>query len=135
MDILLDLNTRALLHHKYALADAELSDATQFVITGSHNWTSAAESSNNENTLIIRNNGVANFYLQEFAARYKAAGGQDNIVVSVANSGNQIPSSLSLAQNYPNPFNGTTNFEFRVAGFLRQGGSASGGGFCGAEDI
>jgi hypothetical protein len=85
------------------------------VVTGSHNWTSAAESSNNENTLIIRNNGVANLYLQEFVARYKAAGGSDNIVVGVANSGNQIPRSLSLAQNYPNPFNPSTNFEFRVS--------------------
>ena len=117
VDMLLDPNPNALLHHKYALVDAELSTAPQYVITGSHNWTSAAETSNNENTLIVQSNRIANLYLQEFAARYKEAGGKDNIAVSVERSSDQIPQSFSLAQNYPNPFNGTTNFEFRIANF------------------
>ena len=117
VDMLLDPNPNALLHHKYALVDAELSTAPQYVITGSHNWTSAAETSNNENTLIVQSNRIANLYLQEFAARYKEAGGKDNIAVSVERSSDQIPRSFSLAQNYPNPFNGTTNFEFRISSF------------------
>jgi phosphatidylserine/phosphatidylglycerophosphate/cardiolipin synthase-like enzyme len=115
VDMLLDPNPSALLHHKYALVDAELSGATQFVITGSHNWTSAAETSNNENLLILQSNRIANLYLQEFAARYKDAGGLDKIAVNVERTNDQTPQSFSLAQNYPNPFNGTTTFEFRVS--------------------
>lgn len=106
-----------LFHHKYAVIHAELTAVAQYVITGSHNWTSAAESSNNENTLIIQSNSIANQYLQEFVARYKSAGGSDNIVVNVERIGDQTPRSFSLAQNYPNPFNGTTNFEFQIAEF------------------
>jgi phosphatidylserine/phosphatidylglycerophosphate/cardiolipin synthase-like enzyme len=117
VDMLLDPNPSALLHHKYSLVDAELSNATQFVLTGSHNWTSAAESSNNENMLILQSNRIANLYLQEFAARYKDAGGLDKIAVHVEQTSNQAPRSFSLAQNYPNPFNGTTNLEFRIAAF------------------
>ena len=115
VDILLDPNTNALLHHKYGLVDADLTTATQFVITGSHKWTSAAESSNNENTLILVSNRIANLYLQEFAERYKDAGGIDKIAVTVERTNDQTPRSFSLAQNYPNPFNGTTNFEFQIA--------------------
>ncbi|MBI5476818.1 MAG: T9SS type A sorting domain-containing protein [Ignavibacteriales bacterium] len=40
-----------------------------------------------------------------------------------------IPVKYSLSQNYPNPFNPTTEFEFRIADFSAEGGSASGGGF------
>ncbi len=119
VDMLLDPSTNALLHHKYGLVDAELSTATQYVITGSHNWTSAAETSNNENTLILQSNRIANLYLQEFAARYKDAGGIDQIAVNVERTNDQTPRSFSLAQNYPNPFNGTTNFEFRISDLLR----------------
>jgi phosphatidylserine/phosphatidylglycerophosphate/cardiolipin synthase-like enzyme len=115
VDMLLDPNPNALLHHKYGLVDAEISTATQYVITGSHNWTTAAESSNNENMLILQSNRIANLYLQEFAARYKDAGGLDKIAVNVERTNDETPRSFSLAQNYPNPFNGTTNFEFRIA--------------------
>ena len=117
VDMLLDPNPSALLHHKYGLVDAELSTATQYVITGSHNWTTAAESSNNENMLILQSNRIANLYLQEFAARYKDAGGIDKIAVNVERTNDQTPQSFSLAPNFPNPFNGTTTFEFRVSSF------------------
>jgi phosphatidylserine/phosphatidylglycerophosphate/cardiolipin synthase-like enzyme len=129
VDVRLKSNTPGLLHHKYGIVDAEMTTATQYVITGSHNWTSAAETSNNENTLIIQSNRIANQYLQEFAPRYKEAGGGDNIVVGIENTGGQVPSPFSLSQNYPNPFNPTTNFEFRISNFSAKGGSASGGGF------
>jgi phosphatidylserine/phosphatidylglycerophosphate/cardiolipin synthase-like enzyme len=120
MDFRLE-NNLDLLHHKYAIINAENSSLTQYVITGSHNWSSSAENSNNENTLIIQSNRIANLYLQEFAARYKDNGGTDDIVVSVEKQGSAIPNEYTLGQNYPNPFNPVTSFEFRVAssGFVR----------------
>ncbi len=122
LDFRIDPNATALLHHKYAVVDAERSLGTpsQYVITGSHNWSSAAENSNNENTLIILDNRVGNLYLQEFVARYKEAGGTDNIIVNVERTGEAIPTSFWLGQNYPNPFNPATSFEFQVqsSGFV-----------------
>lgn len=104
-----------LFHHKYALVDAETFHPQQFVITGSHNWSSSAENSNNENTLIINSQRIANLYLQEFVARYKEAGGKDSIALSVEKVVAEVPNSFGLSQNYPNPFNPTTNFQLRIA--------------------
>ena len=73
--------TTGFLHHKYAIVDAEPLGYTPYVITGSHNWSSSAENRNDENTLIIQDDGTANYYLQEFAARYYEAGGTDSIEI------------------------------------------------------
>jgi len=104
IEVRIDPSTTGLLHHKYAVIDAEVGGSQQYVITGSHNWTSAAENSNNENTLIIQSDRVANQYLQEFAARYKESGGTDNIVLGVGRISDDVPVRPSLSQNYPNPF-------------------------------
>ncbi|MDP1614321.1 MAG: phospholipase D-like domain-containing protein, partial [Methylococcales bacterium] len=66
-----------LLHHKYAIVDAEAGE-TPYLVTGSHNWSSSAENSNDENTVIIQDELIANLYLQEFTARYYEAGGKDS---------------------------------------------------------
>jgi phosphatidylserine/phosphatidylglycerophosphate/cardiolipin synthase-like enzyme len=68
-----------LLHHKYAVIDGDQITGHPYTVTGSHNWSNSAETSNDENTLIIQSARVANLYLQEFAARYYEAGGTDSI--------------------------------------------------------
>jgi len=115
VDVLLKASSlTGLLHHKYAIVDAGIpSNST--VITGSHNWSSAAETANNENTLIIHSPRVANLYLQEFKQRYVDAGGTDQIVLSVNDAAAELPKSFSLEQNYPNPFNPSTRIQFSVA--------------------
>ncbi|MGA2625365.1 MAG: phospholipase D-like domain-containing protein [Bacteroidota bacterium] len=71
-----------LLHHKYTVVDGDQLVGPAYLMTGSHNYSNAAEQSNDENTLILQNNRAANLYLQEFAARYYEAGGTDSIRVS-----------------------------------------------------
>ncbi len=103
-----------LLHHKYAIVDADNQTIENIVVTGSHNWSSSAEIANNENTMIIHSKRVANLYLQEFKARYLEAGGTDTIVVSVKKENDLTPKEFSLMQNYPNPFNPSTRITFAV---------------------
>jgi hypothetical protein len=93
-----------LLHHKYAIIDAEMWNARTAVITGSHNWSGSAETINNENTLFIFSAAVANQYLQEFGARYAEAGGRAYIPTGVAAGVPAAHAGAELPQNYPNPF-------------------------------
>jgi phosphatidylserine/phosphatidylglycerophosphate/cardiolipin synthase-like enzyme len=58
------------LHHKYAIVDHSAPDSDPLVITGSHNWSSSAENVNDENTVIIHDERVANLFFQEFMARW-----------------------------------------------------------------
>ena len=90
-----------LLHHKYAIADAMPigSGSVPLVVTGSHNWTYAATSVNDENTVIIYSARIANQYLQEFAARYREAGGTRPFGVASAE-----PERADALSIYPNPF-------------------------------
>ncbi len=81
------------LHHKYAVVDhvEPLSDPT--VITGSHNWSSSAENTNDENTLFIHDARVANLYYQEFKGLLQSMG-----VDSVEDEEGKLILSI-----YPNP--------------------------------
>ncbi|MBE9205398.1 DUF655 domain-containing protein [Nostoc sp. LEGE 06077] len=56
-----------LLHHKFAVID------NQIIITGSHNWSDAANNSNDETLLVIENPTVAAHYVREFARLYAKA--------------------------------------------------------------
>lgn len=70
-------NEPGLLHHKYAILDEGALTIDPRVITGSHNWTAAAETVNDENTLVIHDATVANLFYQEWNARH-------NTVMAVA---------------------------------------------------
>ena len=62
-------------HHKYAFFDYDLPSSDPVLLTGSHNWSNAAENNNDENTLIIKSADIVNLYVQEFAARIDQLGG------------------------------------------------------------
>ena len=57
-------------HHKYVILDFIDGSANPVAITGSHNWSAAAESKNDENTLIIFDANIANQFHQEFYQRF-----------------------------------------------------------------
>lgn len=59
VDVKIDGNPD-LMHHKFAVIDDE------FVITGSYNWSAAAEDRNDENLIVLRDKEVAELYKKEF---------------------------------------------------------------------
>lgn len=65
------------LHHKFAVVDK------QTVITGSHNWSDAANTKNDETLLIVQNPTVAAHYAQEFERLYAKA--QLGVPVNIQN--------------------------------------------------
>jgi hypothetical protein len=87
------------LHHKLAIIDHDSPDNDPIVLTGSHNWSSAAETTNDENTLVIHNADIANQYYQEFSARW------NELTVGINENGNPLHVIL-----YPNPASDKISF-------------------------
>jgi phosphatidylserine/phosphatidylglycerophosphate/cardiolipin synthase-like enzyme len=80
------------LHHKYAIIDYAQTNPNTLLITGSHNWTASAASIHDENTLFIYDAEIANWYQQEFWARFFG--------LDVSTSETFVENQLYL---YPNP--------------------------------
>jgi len=59
VEVRLDANP-GLMHHKFMVIDGEI------VVTGSYNWSAAAEERNDENLVVIRDRGVAGAFEREF---------------------------------------------------------------------
>jgi phosphatidylserine/phosphatidylglycerophosphate/cardiolipin synthase-like enzyme len=87
-----------IMHHKYMIVDQGDATADPLVLTGSHNWSSSAEYRNDENTLIIHDQGVANAYYQEFVKRFSA--GQ---ILSAAGGPILLSGKHAEVLVYPNP--------------------------------
>lgn len=104
-NLLTENQPNSLLHHKYLIVDQSNSSSDPTVLTGSHNWTTSANTTNDENTLIIHDSTIANIYYQEFVARFKENGG----VVSAPEI--NIDNEPMI---YPNPANGELNIDLRT---------------------
>lgn len=87
-----------LMHHKYAIVDADNISSDPQVVTGSYNFTNSATTRNDENEVIVHDNNIANQYLQEFAARFIEQGGV--MMVGINNLSNESHFELSA---FPNP--------------------------------
>ena len=100
-------------HHKYLIVDAgnPASDPTLFV--GSHNWSAAANTTNDENTLIVHDNAIVNQYYQEFYQRVteQNQGVTPCVLRLLATRGATVQESS--VQVYPNPTQGS--FRLRVS--------------------
>ncbi len=73
-------------HHKLVIIDEANVNSDPIVLTGSHNWSNSADTRNDENTLIVHDQTIANIYYQEFVVRFRLG-------VSI---GGNIPSELEL---------------------------------------
>lgn len=80
-------------HHKYCVIDQSNPYSDPQVLTGSHNWSKSADESNDENTLIVHSQEVANWYLQEWAQRFMDEGGK--VFIGFEPMDLSIPTSFS----------------------------------------
>ena len=93
------------MHHKYAIVDYNSSNSDPIVLTGSHNWSTSAETKNDENTLIIHDLFVANEFYEEFTSRYNQVSGIDdlenpnNIIIKENNNSINISSVKTININ------------------------------------
>ncbi len=82
------------LHHKFGIID------TQTVITGSHNWSAAANHQNDETVLVINSSTVAAHFEREFERLYsKAVQGVPMAVLDKINEQQQQCTQITQANN------------------------------------
>ena len=89
------------LHHKYAISDVGNASSDPTVLTGSHNWSTNAESNSDENTIFIHDQTIANIYLQEFEKRWGELSGTSP--TSINNT------ATLIIEIYPSPSEGKIN--------------------------
>jgi phosphatidylserine/phosphatidylglycerophosphate/cardiolipin synthase-like enzyme len=118
MDILKDLGEDfrqngegGILHHKVMIIDQAYPASDPLVLTGSHNWSSSADNRNDENTLIIHDDTLANLYYQEFSERFKNGAVIGNTFIHDLEQG--VRPGIMI---YPNPNRG----RFTLVSPLRQ---------------
>lgn len=97
-------NNGYIFHHKYLIADPNLPSSDPTVLTGSHNWSNAAQFNNDENTVLVHDATIANIYYQEWMRRYTDNGGVYVLPSATLNT------NLNL---YPNPTNDVLNISWQ----------------------
>ncbi len=110
------VNANYLYHNKYLVTDPASPCYDPKVLTGSHNWTFSADTKNDENTVIVHNDTIANLYLQAFASDFKNIGGTALTKQKPCPAGiNNINGTESQIDVFPNPFSGSTTIKYTLA--------------------
>ena len=68
-----EYHEQGLLHSKYMIVDQSGQASDPFVWTGSHNWSDAANVSNDENSIVIHDAAECNLFIQDFKYRFDKA--------------------------------------------------------------
>lgn len=97
-----------ILHHKYVVVDQANLASDPLVLTGSHNWSSAAETKNDENTVVVHDASIANQYFQEFTMRWN----EKNLISAGIFENNANLNELNI---FPNPTNGNFTLVYTLA--------------------
>jgi phosphatidylserine/phosphatidylglycerophosphate/cardiolipin synthase-like enzyme len=103
-------------HNKYMIVDPSNICSDPLVLTGSHNWTNSADTKNDENTLIIHNDTVANIYYQAFKKDYTTihSGSISSVKGCPAGLYNLASEDIGL-QIYPNPAAGEVHIAYTLS--------------------
>jgi phosphatidylserine/phosphatidylglycerophosphate/cardiolipin synthase-like enzyme/DNA/RNA endonuclease YhcR with UshA esterase domain len=65
-DLFINSDTSIIMHHKHLIVDHNVLSSDPLLWVGSHNWSTNANTRNDENTLIVHDGNIANQYYQEF---------------------------------------------------------------------
>jgi phosphatidylserine/phosphatidylglycerophosphate/cardiolipin synthase-like enzyme len=92
------------MHHKMAIVDHSQEFADPLVVTGSHNWSTSAETVNDENTVVVHDARIANLYHQAFRG-----------ILLDMGVGVQEQTREDLVKVSPNPTNGQLTIRLKDA--------------------
>jgi len=109
-------------HNKFLIVDPSDTCSDPRVLTGSHNWSTSADTKNDENTVIIHNDTVANLFLQYFKASFNNLSGSKMTAAAYdchpAVAPTNVPSSALFSDKafvYPNPSSGAIVIAYQLS--------------------
>ena len=108
------------LHDKVGIFDSDDWNSNPTVVTGSHNWSNAANTTNDENAIIIHDANITNQYLQSFTRRYHVAGGTGDFII-VSAGDRSVPSGVRFSSPFPNPSRTGGVIEWSLPGSVASG--------------
>ena len=106
----------SLYHNKFLIVDPSDPCSDPLVLTGSHNWSSSANTHNDENTVIIHNDTAANVYYQYFKASFDMLGGALTAQHGCTSGVNELAGTAQNLQVYPNPSDAAINISYELSG-------------------
>ena len=123
-DLFVNPDTSIIMHHKHLIVDHNALSSDPILWVGSHNWSTNANTRNDENTLVIHDANIANQFYQEFVAlvTFEPVSGCTDQAACNFNSTATIDdaSCLYLANpcddGNPNTINDVVNFSCECAG-------------------
>ncbi|HEU4717628.1 MAG TPA: phospholipase D-like domain-containing protein [Bacteroidia bacterium] len=104
---LVDYSANGIMHHKYAIIDPNNVASDPMVMTGSHNWSTTADTKNDENMVIVHDDTIANIYYQEFHPRFTQNGGT---IIGIETADQNAPGFRA----WPNPSMDVCNIGFTL---------------------
>ncbi|HXC06139.1 MAG TPA: phospholipase D-like domain-containing protein [Bacteroidia bacterium] len=99
-------------HNKTMLIDPLTPSSDPQVFTGSYNWTSAGNATNDENSILIHDANIANQYYQSFCQNFRDLGGAACPAIATAIEDHQPEETLQV---FPNPFKDELHIQFKNA--------------------
>ncbi len=111
-----------LYHNKMLIIDPSDTCSDPMVLTGSHNWSSSANTKNDENTVIVHNASIANQYLQYFMGSFNNLPGSTvtlpayNCEAAVAPT--KVLPNIAVTDNfvvYPTPSDGKIYLAYQLS--------------------
>ena len=102
-------------HNKYLIVDPSDACSDPLVLTGSHNWSSSANTDNDENTVIIHDGFAANIFYQSFRADFVSFGGSLNTLTGgCVTAVGEIGDRSSETRVFPNPAKGNATIAYQL---------------------
>jgi hypothetical protein len=105
-------------HNKMVIIDPSDTCSDPQVLTGSHNWTVSANSYNDENTVIIHNDTIANMYYQSFTQNFISLGGSYTAVSGCGAVTTGIVATAASATGlsvFPDPASGQVTISYALS--------------------